>query len=330
MAQIAPPAPRGQTAPAPPAPARRAVRVPAAKLRKLGVPPVWRELLLIAIFYAAYMLTRMILVQDGTAPAFAHADQILAAERAMGIDVELGLNQMLLQVPWLARTANIFYATAHFAVTLGVVVWLYRRRPDDYRWARTGIMIATGVALLGFWLYPLAPPRFLHSEGFVDPVTALHSLGLYASDASGTLTNQYAAMPSMHAGWAMWCGFLLMRLAVRRWAKVLGLIYPATTVFVILSTANHYILDAVAGIALIGAAMGLSWLLYHRCPQALLDLRARTAATAVQAAGRIPLGRLTPGRSPVVRPPLVPAPLGRRRTGGNDSPVVGGATESGI
>jgi PAP2 superfamily len=276
MAQIAPPAPRGQTEQARPAPARRAVSVP--EVKRISVPPVWRELLLIALFYAGYTLTRMVLVQDGTGPAFANADQILATERFLGIDVELGLNQMLLQVPWLARTANIFYATAHFAVTLAIVVWLYRRRPQDYRWARTGIMIATGVALLGFWLYPLAPPRFLHSEGFVDPVTALHSLGLYASDASGTLTNQYAAMPSMHAGWAMWCGFLLVRLAARRWAKVLGAIYPATTVFVILSTANHYILDAVAGIALIGGAMALSWVLYHRCPEPVLALRDRTTS----------------------------------------------------
>ncbi|MFG1999825.1 phosphatase PAP2 family protein [Spirillospora sp. NPDC048911] len=280
MAQIAPPAPRGQTAQARPAPARRVAGVPAAK--RISVPPVWRELLLIAIFYTGYTLTRIVLVQDGTGPAFAHADQILSTERFLGIDVELGLNQWLLQVPWLARTANIFYATAHFAVTLTIVVWLYRRRPQDYRWARTGIMIATGVALLGFWLYPLAPPRFLHSEGFVDPVTALHSLGLYASDASGTLTNQYAAMPSMHAGWAMWCGFLMIKLAARRWAKVLGVIYPATTVFVILSTANHYILDAVAGIALIGAAMTLSWVLYHHCPKSILALRDRTTSLLVQ------------------------------------------------
>ncbi|MGK5559397.1 phosphatase PAP2 family protein, partial [Actinomadura kijaniata] len=84
----------------------------------------WRELLLIALFYGAYTLTRLLLVGGGTGPAFAHADQILGFERAIGLDVELGLNQLLLQAPWLARTANLFYATAHFAVTLAVVVWL--------------------------------------------------------------------------------------------------------------------------------------------------------------------------------------------------------------
>ncbi|MQY02547.1 phosphatase PAP2 family protein [Actinomadura macrotermitis] len=277
MAQTAPAAPRGQTDQA-----RAGERASVAGRwpRALTAPPVWRELLLIALFYTGYTLTRIVLVQDGTAPAFRHADQILAAERFLGVDVELGLNHMLLQVPWLARAANVFYATAHFAVTLGVVVWVYRYRPQDYRWLRTSIMVATGVALLGFWLYPLAPPRFLHDKGFIDPVTALHSLGLYASDASGSLTNQYAAMPSMHAGWALWCGFVVVRLATRRWAQVLGVLYPATTVFVILSTANHYVLDAVAGIALIGASLGAAWLLYHRCP-AVVRLRYERAAGAV-------------------------------------------------
>lgn len=254
--------------------------------RVITAPPVWRELLLVVLFYTGYTLTRIVLVQDGTGPAFAHADEILRAERFLGLDVELHLNQTLLTVPWLARTANVFYATMHFIVTLATVVWLYRYRPQHYRWLRTSIMIATGVALIGFWLYPLAPPRFLHSEGFVDPVTALHSLGLYASDASGSLTNQYAAMPSMHAGWSLWCGLVLVRLASQRWAKLLGVLYPATTVIVILSTANHYVLDAVAGMAVIGGALWASWILYTRCPAPLLIARARVMHRFHQRTGR--------------------------------------------
>lgn len=254
--------------------------------RALAAPPVWRELLLVVLFYTGYTLTRIVLVQDGTGPAFAHAHEILRLERYLGLDVELHLNQTLLSVPLLARAANIFYATMHFIVTLGVVVWLYRYRPQHYRWLRTSIMIATGVALLGFWLYPLAPPRFLHNAGFVDPVTALHSLGLYASDASGSLTNQYAAMPSMHAGWALWCGLILVRLTTQKWIKVLGVLYPATTVFVILSTANHYILDAVAGMALISGALWVSWFLYLRCPVPLILARAQITHRLAQRTGR--------------------------------------------
>jgi hypothetical protein len=264
---------------------------------------VWRELLLIVIFYTGYSLTRIVLVQDGTASAFAHADQILRFEGALGLDVELSLNRALLDLPWLAKAANVFYATMHFAVTLGMVVWLYLRRPQDYRWLRTSLMIATGVAVLGFWLYPLAPPRFLHEAGFVDPVTALQSFGLYASDASATMTNQYAAMPSMHAGWALWCGFIVVRLTARRWLKALGVLYPVTTTLVILATANHYVLDAVAGFAVVAGALALSWLLYARPPRRLLDARDRL------------LGRSAPA---------VPAPAPRPAADDRPEPVGAG------
>ncbi|WP_019630915.1 phosphatase PAP2 family protein [Actinomadura atramentaria] len=236
---------------------------------------MWRELLLIALFYTGYSLTRLVLVEDGTGPAFRHAHEILSAERFLGIDVELWMNQALLHVPWLARAANVFYATAHFVVTISVMAWVWRRHPQDYRWLRTSFVLATGVALFGFWLYPLAPPRFLHTEGFVDPVTALHSLGLYSGDASGSFSNQYAAMPSMHAGWSIWCGFVIIKLAARRWVKLLAVLYPATTLFVILSTANHYVLDAVAGIVLIAGSLSAAWLAYHRCPAPLRGLPGR-------------------------------------------------------
>lgn len=222
--------------------------------RVLTAPPVWRELLLVVLFYTGYTLTRVVLVQDGTGPAFAHAEEILRLERGLGLDVELHLNHTLLAVPWLARTANIFYATMHFIVTLGVVVWLYRYRPQHYRWLRTSIMVATGVALIGFWLYPLAPPRFLHSEGFVDPVTALHSLGLYASDASGSLTNQYAAMPSMHVAWAVLFAVTVILAARTAW-RWLAVGYPAVTISVVVITGNHYWLDGIVGVLLLCLAV---------------------------------------------------------------------------
>jgi PAP2 superfamily protein len=245
----------------PPDPAGRPRR-----FRSTTPPPLWRELLLITVFYGVYMVIRLVVSPIGTASAFAHADQVLSVERALGLDIELGLNRTLLELPWLARTANIFYTTAHFVVTLSVLIWLYRRRPGHYRWLRTALMVATLAALTGFWLYPLAPPRFLPGYGFIDPVTALHTFGLYSAPGSGDLTNQYAAMPSMHAGWALWCGLVLVRLASERWVRVLGVLYPVATVLVILATANHYTLDAVVGAVLVIAALSGSRLLLRDDP----------------------------------------------------------------
>lgn len=232
-----------------------------------AVPPMWRELLLIAVFYSAYTLTRLVLNDGGTAVAFQNAYEILALERTLGIDIELSLNQALLQASWLALSANYFYGIAHFAVTLIVLVWLYRFRSRHYRWLRTALMAATAAALVGFWLYPLAPPRFLTGEGFVDPVQALGSWGLYSGQSAGTLTNQYAAMPSMHAGWALWCGFALVLLGGRSWVKAIGALYPAVTVLVIIATANHYVVDAVVGVCLVAGALLLTRAAHrHRAP----------------------------------------------------------------
>ena len=245
--------------------------VPAAR-----TPPVWRELLLIALFYAAYMATRIIIDgPGGPGEAFRNAARILEWERAAGLVVELGLNRLLLDHEWLATAANLFYLSAHFVVTVGIVAWLYRARPRHYAWLRTGIMAATGLALIGFWLYPLAPPRFLPEQGFVDPVVFFDTPGLYSSGASTAMANQYAAMPSMHAGWALWCGIALLLLGRSWWTRLLGVLYPAATVLVIMATANHYVLDAVAGAALILLATCVSWLL-HRRPR----VRAGTGAPA--------------------------------------------------
>lgn len=225
-------------------------------------PRLWREIALIAVFYAAYTGVRLLIPHDGTA-AYAHAGQVLRLERVLDIDPELGLNHALMDVPWLARLANLFYATAHFAVTLAVLVWLYRRRPAHFVRLRTALMIATAVALIGFWVYPLAPPRFLGGLGYVDPVTALHTFGLYSSPEAGSMTNQFAAMPSMHAGWALWCAFSVVTLAHRPLVRALAVLYPIVTIMVIFSTANHYVVDAIAGLAITIGALIIGFSLHR-------------------------------------------------------------------
>lgn len=226
-------------------------------------PRLWRELALTVVFYVAYTLVRLLIPHDETT-AYAHAGQVMRLEHALGLDVELGLNHALLHVPTLARAADVYYATAHFVVTLAVLVWLYRRRPLAYRWLRTTLIVATAVALLGFWLYPLAPPRFLTGQGFVDPVAAFHTVGLYSSTRSGGLTNQFAAMPSMHAGWALWCAVAVIVYARRPLIRAIAVLYPLVTLTVIFTTANHYLIDAVAGMIVVVFALFVGLILHLR------------------------------------------------------------------
>jgi PAP2 superfamily len=226
-------------------------------------PRLWREIALVAVFYAAYTLVRLLIPHDD-AGAYAHAGQVMRLEHAFGPNIELSLNHALLHAPALAKIANIYYATAHFAVTLLVLVWLYRQRPEQYRWLRTSLLIATAVALIGFWVYPLAPPRFLTGDGFVDPVTAFHSFGLYSSPQAGSLTNQFAAMPSMHAGWAVWCAVAVIVSTRKPLIMAIASLYPIVTILVIFSTANHYVLDAVAGITVMAFALFVGLILHLR------------------------------------------------------------------
>jgi hypothetical protein len=216
-------------------------------------PRLYREILLIALCYSAYSLVRN-LVPTTHIEALQLGRQILDIERTLHIDPELSINHLFIHVHWLAVFGNYYYSTLHFVITPAVLAWLYLRHQDRYVFYRRLIFATTVLALVGFWLLPLAPPRML--PGYMDTLLAFHTHGLYASGASpvGSVSNQYAAMPSLHTGWALWCAIAVADVVRARWVKILVFCYPAATIVVILGTANHYLLDAVGGAATLGCA----------------------------------------------------------------------------
>jgi hypothetical protein len=225
-------------------------------------PPVWwQELAFIGVSYVLYSAIRNHLgnpapVRCGAAvlTKFQHiacdrAYDLLDVERALHIDIEASLNRVAANTKWFAVPANYYYALAHFVVTIGVLVWLYRRHPLQYRPMRTALYVANVIALSGYWLYSLAPPRFMPEEGYVDTLKVFGTWGSYASGDLARASNQFAAMPSMHIGWALWAGLAVFWLNRRSWLRWLGIAYPVLTLVVIMATANHFILDAVGGAA---------------------------------------------------------------------------------
>jgi hypothetical protein len=223
---------------------RRALTLLRARTRRPAAPRWWQELTLIAVLYGGYTLTRNALPTHKTA-AFHRAASVLLVERWLHIDIEHAVNTVVSGTTWLAYGCDYYYSTLHFVVTLSVLVWLYRKHPTRYRSIRSVLVITTLLALVGFTLLPLAPPRML--PGYVDTVVRFHTWGSLASPSVAKASNQFAAMPSLHIGWSLWCAFALVSLARRRWVRVLGALYPMATLFVILGTANHYVLDAVGG-----------------------------------------------------------------------------------
>ncbi|HEX2315718.1 MAG TPA: phosphatase PAP2 family protein [Thermomonospora sp.] len=213
-------------------------------------PRWWAELLLIAICYTAYSMVRNLVPTDHAA-AVARAYEILKAEDVLRLDIEYELNRLFTEQSWLGVTANYYYATLHFAITIGVLVWLYVWHPGRYSTYRWMLFATTLTALIGFWFYPLAPPRML--PGFTDTVIVFNTWGLYDSSPVATVSNQYAAMPSLHTAWSLWCAVAILAVTRRTWVRVLAVAYPTVTVVVIMGTANHFILDAVGGVAVLAA-----------------------------------------------------------------------------
>ncbi|MEF3115252.1 phosphatase PAP2 family protein [Streptomyces chrestomyceticus] len=239
-----------------------------ARLRAPRTPRLWFEILLIAVSYWVYSLIRNA-VPEQKAQALKNADWIWEAEQTLGIAVEKTVNHAVDSVTWLIVSMNYYYATLHFILTIGVLVWLYRWHPGRYAAARLALFATTGVALVGYYFYPLAPPRLMNGGGFIDTVIVHHTWGSMASGNLASMSNQYAAMPSMHIGWSLWCGVMIALIAKPVWAKVLGLLYPTTTLVVIVSTANHFWLDAVGGILCLAFGIGLAFAWYTALPHRL-------------------------------------------------------------
>jgi PAP2 superfamily len=215
-------------------------------------PRWWTELLLIAVLYAAYSCGRM-LATGKVATAIAHGKRILHIELILHIDIERTLNHLLSSSTVLGVVCDFSYAALHYLITPAVLVWLWKRHAGHYRTARTWLAISTVLGLVGFTLMPTAPPRLLdHSYGFVDTMAEYASFGWWGADASaprglGGMTNEYAAMPSLHVGWSLWCGVMLWRFGRTPLLRTLGVLYPLAITFVVMGTANHYLLDVVAG-----------------------------------------------------------------------------------
>jgi PAP2 superfamily len=249
----------------------------------------WREVLYILLVYVAYSAVRN---QFGSGagdsvdadPAFHHAEAIIQLQRNLGLYFEDRLQQWYLDLPLdgLIRGWNVYYGVLHFVVAAFALVWLFRKAPERYRVWRNTLASTTLLALIGFATFSLMPPRLLDDPGiyggcqvyegapraelpdhagvppcdefgYVDTVAVYGGWASFGSDEMAAVSNQYAAMPSMHIGWSTWCVFVLAPLVRRRWLRALVIAYPVLTLFDIMVTANHYWIDGVGGLVCLGA-----------------------------------------------------------------------------
>ena len=286
----------------------------------------WVEVGVVLAFYLAYASTRA-LAPGTKADALANASHLVSFERSVHLDPELWLNHALAPVNWLAALAGYYYLTLHFAVTVAALVLLYLRRPHLYAQARTSLVLASYSALFAFWFVPVAPPR-LAETGIADVVVQHNTFGSAQAQRGGSsLENVYAAMPSLHVGWAVWIALVVHRSFGSRWRE-LAWLYPLVTALVVVSTGNHYLVDAAAGAGVILAADAVTRRLAAAAGQRLSsDSNPRSAVNRASTTARITCGTgSSVARSgvpspaldssaplaPNVRAKLSPAPAGRR------------------
>jgi len=214
----------------------------------------WAEVAMLTAVYVGYEWVRARMHSEATT-ALVNARRIQGWEAWAHVDVELWLNRALERVSWLASAADAYYQSTQLVVSLGVLVLLWHFRRAAYGRLRAVLVVVTLTALVTYWLAPTAPPRFA-LPGAVDTLAA-HPVLLVGDSTVTGWVNLYAAMPSLHVAWAVWCA-LAAEVALTSRARHLAWLYPAATTWVVLATANHYLLDALAGAGIVALAWMLS------------------------------------------------------------------------
>lgn len=262
----------------------------------------WKEALIVAVFYGVYSWTwnqfgsNKIAADGIPEQAFTNAVRVIRLEKLLGLFHEQTLQERFLPYTRFIQFWNTYYGVAHFVVTLGVFVLLFVKRADVFPQWRNTLAVMTALAIIGFAFFPLMPPRLLDEPcpgaetvsyggaciyssqrppdgwGFVDTLADVGGPWSFDSGTVASISNQYAAMPSLHIGWSTWCAVAVWPLLRRRWTKALVLLYPAATLFGIVVTANHFWMDGIGGLVVFGVGALIGWGLY-RWNQDRLDRR---------------------------------------------------------
>ncbi|MET1133545.1 MAG: phosphatase PAP2 family protein [Aeromicrobium sp.] len=248
------PARTATTSPRGPGVRVQAVRLGTAVFRRLRTARGIQEIALLATLWIFYTFSRLVAADD-LVSARGRAADVLDIERFAHLDIEAWLNHALAPVNAIAVPMSFWYASLHYLVTPAVLAFVYFRHRVDYSRVRNAIVIGSAIGLACYLLMPTAPPRLMPGSGYLDALSRTASFGWWGGDASapaalGHITNELAAMPSLHVGWTVWVAWAVWRYT-NVFGRVLACAYVAGTTIVVIATGNHWVLDAVAGAVVI-------------------------------------------------------------------------------
>jgi membrane-associated phospholipid phosphatase len=217
-----------------------------ARVLPRGWADVLRQLSLFVGAYVLYQVVRGVVDGNDVAQATWNAYKVISLEQALHIFVEPGIQTWVLHKQWLMDIADSSYLNAHYVITMGALVWIYLRRNESFYFVRNMFMVAMAFALVGYALYPTAPPRLMPQWGFTDSIQQFTGITVEHGPSSALL-NLYAAIPSMHVCFALMIGWPMARLVRHPAAMISWAVYPVFITFVVIATGNHYLTDVVLG-----------------------------------------------------------------------------------
>jgi hypothetical protein len=237
------------------------------RLLPQGILDAGCQFLFFFLAYQGYQLVRG-LTDSGAINAYVNAHHVMNLEQSVGAFFEPGFQQTLIQhTPWLVDFANFMYLNSHFVITTGFLAWLYLFRNEHFYFVRNMFLVGMGLALVGYAVFPTAPPRLFPSLGFTDTIASFTGVAQDSKTAS-LLLNQYAAVPSMHIAFSLMVAVPAATLSRRKASRLLWCLYPPLIFFVIVATGNHYWFDAAAGAVVAGLAAIVALQLARVRPQA--------------------------------------------------------------
>ncbi|GAB2903849.1 phosphatase PAP2 family protein [Streptomyces mayteni] len=217
-------------------------------------PPLVRELPLIVALYLAYKFGRRA-ANGQFAEARDNAEWVWQLERALRLPGEKLVQDLLLHSEAVIRFVNVYYATVHFPAIVVFLLWMYWRHPGHFVWVRWVLTWLTGAALVLHLLFPLAPPRLFRPSRMMD-TGVVYGPAVYDKPEADSMANQFAAMPSLHVGWAVFIAVALIVASRSRW-RWLWLLHPLITVIAVVGTGHHYWMDGLVACAILAVVLAV-------------------------------------------------------------------------
>src|ERR1700684_923892 len=237
---------------------RRRLEALDARVLPRGWVDAVRQVLLFLAAYVGYQIVRGLVNGNDVAKASWNATKVIDLERTLHVFIEPSIQAWALNAHWLMDVADWTYLNAHYVVTLGALTFIYLRRNDSFYYVRNTFMIAMAIALIGYALYPTAPPRLMPEWGFTDSISQF--LGTFHVDdgPEKAFLNFYAAVPSMHVCFSVLTAIPMSRLVRHWWPKFAWRLYPRWITFVVIAPGNHYLTDVVLGASTAAVSMLLA------------------------------------------------------------------------